>query len=242
MELKSIFILIVDISGYTRFIKKHRLALLHAEKIVGDLMEAILDKVEAPVVAHEILGDAISLYAEDTDEPGMADSIYRQTLLYFDSFREKEAFLVSDCQVCSCPACDEIGKLKLKAFLHCGEVAFTKVRDIQKISGENVILSHRLLKNSIKSNEYILMTQDFTSRCNDLNIQDEGIVKLTEHCDGIGPVKVAVKNFEKKRATSPKLTVSQKMSRKLSWMAYTIPRMMFGRLYPRKREFRNLPG
>ena len=131
MELKSIFIIIVDISGYTRFIKKHRVALLHAEKIIGDLMESILDIVEMPVVAHEILGDAVSLYAVDSGSSGLADELYNQTTSYFKSFRKKEALLLSDCQVCDCEACDDIGKLKLKAILHYGQVAFTKVKKMQ---------------------------------------------------------------------------------------------------------------
>ena len=205
MELKSIFILIVDISGYTRFIKKHRISLLHAEKIIGELMEAVLDKVETPVVAHEILGDAVSLYAEDSGEPGMADAIYRQTLQYFASFRDKEAMLVSDCQVCDCSACIEVGKLKLKAILHVGEAAFTKVRDIQKISGETVILAHRLLKNTIPSDEYILMTRTFADRCRTLLGGEEALVPHTEDCEGIGPVEVLVKNYEEQQLTPVKL-------------------------------------
>jgi len=241
MELKSIFILIVDISGYTRFIKKHKVALLHAEKIVGDLMEAVLDRVQAPVVAHEILGDAVSLYAEDRGDPRTADQIYEQTLQYFDSFREKEAALISDCQVCSCEACEDIGKLKLKAIMHHGEAAFTMVRDIRKISGENVILAHRLLKNSIESNEYILMTQDFANRCDDMDSENEGFVHLTEHCEGIGPVKIAVKNFEPFDPVPKPFSRMQKMKNLFSLFVYTTPRLMFGSMIPKSGQFRNLP-
>ena len=58
MGIKPLFIIIVDISGYTNFIRMHKVSLLHAEKIIGELMECMLDEVESPVVAHEILGDA----------------------------------------------------------------------------------------------------------------------------------------------------------------------------------------
>jgi len=242
MELKSIFIIIVDISGYTRFIKKHRVALLHAEKIIDDLMESILDTVQMPVVAHEILGDALSLYAKDSGSPGLADEIYNQTLNYFQTFREKEASLISDCQVCNCEACGKIGKLKLKAILHFGQVAFTKVKDIQKISGENVILSHRLLKNSVPSDEYILMTSAFAEKCQSLSYENNGFEQHTENCEGIGPVQVVVKSFKEKTMTAADLNLLHKLYRFLSLSTYTMFRMTIGRIFSMNRpEYRNLP-
>ena len=68
--VKPLFIILVDISGYTNFIRMHKVSLLHAEKIIGELMECMLDEVELPVVAHEVLGDAISLYALNDGTPG----------------------------------------------------------------------------------------------------------------------------------------------------------------------------
>ena len=67
------FIILFDISGYTNFIRMHKVSLLHAEKIIGELMESFLDAVEAPVIAHEILGDAISLFALDDGSSNLAD-------------------------------------------------------------------------------------------------------------------------------------------------------------------------
>jgi hypothetical protein len=54
-----------------------------------------------------------------------------------------------------------VGKLKLKAILHHGEAAFNKVRQFVKIGGEDVILAHRLLKNSVPGHEYVLLSQAF---------------------------------------------------------------------------------
>ena len=41
--------------------------------------------------------------------------------------------------------------------------AFTiqKIRNFEELVGEDVILTHRMLKNSIKSNEYWLVTKSF---------------------------------------------------------------------------------
>jgi hypothetical protein len=235
MEIRRIYIILVDISGYTRFIRFHKVSLLHAEKIVGELMESILAQVKEPVIAHEILGDAISLYAIDDGAPGQADRIYHDLNLYFSAFREREASLISACGLCKCDACKQVGQLKLKAILHKGEAAFTMVHNTRKISGEDVIISHRLLKNSIQSNEYILMTRAFADQCEMLD--SSSLIKSVEHCDGIGDVQVLVRDFEGEFQPAP-VSVSKKLRDFLM-----IEGDMIRRLFrPGKYTFRNLPN
>ena len=48
------------------------------KKIIGELMESMIAEVESPIVVHEILGDAISLYAIDDGSPDLANKIYIQ--------------------------------------------------------------------------------------------------------------------------------------------------------------------
>jgi hypothetical protein len=236
MSIKPLFIILVDISGYTNFIRLHKMSLLHAEKIIGELMECMLDEVEAPVVAHEILGDAISLYAIDDGSPDLANSIYKQLEKYFSAFRTREAYLLRECGYCICDACNTVGKLNLKAILHSGEAAFTKVRDIQKISGEDVITAHRLLKNSIASNEYILVTNSFLDRCNSFDKTD--FVKHVENCEGLGPVHGMVRNFESVEAVREPVSSWNKFKFLLK-----MERHMFARLFGKaKLEYRNLPS
>ena len=232
--VKPLFIILVDISGYTNFIRMHKVSLLHAEKIIGELMECMLDEVELPVVAHEILGDAISLYAIDDGSPDLADSIYLQLEKYFLAFRKREAYLLRECGYCICDACNKIGELKLKAILHSGKAAFTKVRDIQKISGEDVITAHRLLKNSIQSDEYILVTNSFLERCQSFEKTD--FENHVEHCDGVGPVHGLVKNFESVEAVKEAVSSWKKFK-----FLMKVERHMIVRLFGKKKlEFRNL--
>jgi len=234
MEIKQIFIILVDISGYTRFIRYHKVSLLHAEKIVGELMESILAKVREPVIAHEILGDAISLYAVDDGTPGQADNIYRDLDTYFSAFREREASLISACGLCKCDACKQVGQLKLKAILHRGEAAFTTVHHTRKISGEDVIISHRLLKNSITSREYILMTRAFANSCAALD--ETTLTPSTEHCEGIGDVDVFVRDFE---GEFQRPRVSR--FRQLRDFFMIEGDMIMRSFRPAKYEFRNIP-
>ena len=232
--IKPLFVILVDISGYTNFIRMHKMSLLHAEKIIGELMECMLDEVDSPVVAHEILGDAISLYALDDGSGNLADKIYLQLENYFAAFRSREAYLLRECGICLCDACNKVSELKLKAILHWGKAAFTKVHDIQKISGEDIITSHRLLKNKIPSDEYIIVTNSFLDRCQSFDRSD--FSKHVEHYDSLDPVHMMVKNFEPVKAAS---TVSP-------WSKFKFfmktEKYMLSRLFGKPSvEFRNLP-
>lgn len=236
MSVRPLFIILVDISGYTNFIRLHKMSLLHAEKIIGELMECMLDEVKPPVIAHEILGDAISLYALDDGSGQAADEIYEQLGNYFQAFRDREAYLLRECGFCVCGACRSVGELKLKAILHAGEAAFTKVRDIQKISGEDVITAHRLLKNSISSKEYILATGSYFKRLSK-SVDTEEFAVHKEHYEGIGPLEVHVKSFEALETDKPAVSRWKKLRFLLK-----IERYMVARLFGKKRpEFRNLP-
>ena len=221
-HIRPIFIMIVDISGYTRFIQYHKISLLHAEKIIAELMESILKEVEVPVIAHEILGDAITFYAVDEGTPDQGDRIYHQLNRYFIAFREREANLISECSLCRCDACKTVGKLRLKAILHVGKAAFTQVAGIQKISGEDVIISHRLLKNNVQSREYILMTQDFIDRS--LYLDESAFQSHIESYGDIGQLKLWVHNMDREDLPMGKQTTWEKWKGFLAIEGYTIKR------------------
>lgn len=192
MEIKRVALVLVDISGYTNFMRMHTTSLLHAEIIITELLEAVLDQAEYPLTLSKLEGDAAFLYAI-LDENGQArlaaEDILQQVRAFFDAFRAKERSLIA-CDTCSCEACNNIGQLKLKAFLHTGQAVIKRIRQFEELGGEAAILIHRLLKNSISSNEYILMTSDFYSLSN-------GLAELSpetrlEFSDGIGEVAVKV--------------------------------------------------
>jgi hypothetical protein len=190
MEQRPVFLILIDISGYTRFTRLHRLSAMHAEKIISDLLESIISRASLPLVVHEVLGDSVNFYAFAGEGRVTALEIRRQLGTIFDAFRLREGELISDCSLCVCQACQNVGKLHLKAVLHHGEAVFSTISGFRKVAGEDVILAHRLLKNSVPEKEYVLETEAF----HQIAGGPEGIHQelRTEQYEDIGQVRVRV--------------------------------------------------
>ena len=89
VEQFSGYVVIVDISGYTEFVRMHRTAMVHAEQIVTDLMESVLDVQGPPLVLDKLMGDAATFYAVDSGEAA-ADAIAGQVVRFFEAFNQLE--------------------------------------------------------------------------------------------------------------------------------------------------------
>ncbi|MBF8285780.1 MAG: hypothetical protein HW378_4695, partial [Anaerolineales bacterium] len=192
MEVKQVVMVLADISGYTRFLTAHTVSLLHAEVIIADLLEAVIDHTEHPLTLSKLEGDAAFLYVTleaGGDARAAAQDVLRQVAAFIDAFKARERELIA-CNVCSCEACLDIGQLKLKAFLHVGQTAIKKIRQFEELGGEDAIVIHRLLKNSIPAKEYIVMTEAFYELSGGL--AERTPEARTEECEGIGPVAIRV--------------------------------------------------
>lgn len=163
MESKNVALVIVDISGYTQFIRSHKLSAVHAEEIIFDLIEAVIDHAAYPLTLNKLEGDAAFLYAEMNNEnqAEVARDVLKQAREFFTVFYERARALSTERADCGCDACQRILELRIKVVLHAGEAVFRTIRQSEEMAGEDVILVHHLLKNSIPSNEYILMTEVF---------------------------------------------------------------------------------
>jgi hypothetical protein len=74
--------------------------------------------------------------------------------------------------------------------MHLSEIAIEPIGAFEKLFGLDVILVHRLLKNSIPSREYVLVTDALRSRAGDFHqLHPE---KWEENCEGIGKVDTFV--------------------------------------------------
>lgn len=158
MSQKNALIFIPDISGFTRFVNSTEID--HSQHIIEELLEVLLQSNEMDLKVSEIEGDAVLFYrfgeAPDPEE------IAWQSKVFFLSFHNYLKQIEKD-SVCQCGACSTASKLTLKFFLHYGEIGISQIREHTKIVGKNVILIHRLMKNNIESEEYLLMSEAYTT-------------------------------------------------------------------------------
>src|SRR5678815_1130543 len=150
---ESATILILDISGYTEFLTKTEL--VHSSHIINELLEAILAANDNDFVLSEVEGDALLLYRKGT--PIEADALVRQCVGMFESFHKQIKIIERD-SLCQCGACKTASNLSLKFIAHHGTVQEIRVMQFTKCSGLDMVVAHRLLKNRIPSDEYILVT------------------------------------------------------------------------------------
>lgn len=163
MRLTHAVLVLADISGYTDFITNREVSLLHAEQIITDLLESMIDRTEHPLILNKLEGDAAFLYAESGPEQAatVRDALMQVQML-FTAFDERLGKIRLERAHCNCDACANVSNLKLKAFTHCGEIAIKQVRQFEELAGEEVILIHRLMKNHLAEREYVLLTEAIT--------------------------------------------------------------------------------
>lgn len=198
MEAKKAAIVLVDISGYTHFIRAEKTSAIHAEEIIFELLEAVVANAQHPIVFNKLEGDAALLFAETADnDTGLALNITRQVEAFFDVFYQRANQLASERAECNCNACQRVLDLRIKVFVHHGDVVFRQFRQSLELAGEDVIITHRLTKNSIPSSEYILMTEAFFRLAG--NFPDVYMENFEEHFDDVGTItgKVLYRNAGK---------------------------------------------
>lgn len=191
--MESVVLIIADISGYTRFMTKTKMSLAHAQAIITELLQSILHEIEIPLHVVEIEGDAVFFYG--IEEPGVygwEETIAltsRKLLIFFASFYQRLKQLQRS-NMCHCNACRRVADLRLKLIVHVGEAVFYHIANFSKLSGPDVILVHRLLKNSIRGSEYLLMTESTYEAMR--QHQAFEVEKTTETYDELGHVTVYV--------------------------------------------------
>lgn len=160
-RLNRLMIVLADISGYTDLMVANQTAAVHGQIVVSMLIESILKEVDIPLQLQEIEGDAVFLYAEhpgsESQWQEVCDHVGRKLPRFFEAFAEA-AIAAEESTICRCAVCQN-KELRLKIVVHSGEAVFHSIRGRAQISGVDVIQAHRLLKNSIPSNEYILLTE-----------------------------------------------------------------------------------
>jgi len=191
VERKVIFF-IADISGYTRFIFSNDKEVAHSQLIIRELITTLLDEVKLPLHLIRLEGDAVFLYALKDDPElswkRLSRSLVVNLLNFFGVFANKISELTVH-KICTCNACNNIERLRLKVVVHSGRAAFYQINEHQELTGADAIIVHRLLKNSVKADEYVLLTEP---AYNDLVLPEGRLEEGEETYDEIGTLKTYI--------------------------------------------------
>ena len=180
-------LLIADIGGYTEYMSTHRMSLAHAEVNTARMLDRMIEAARGFDLV-EIEGDAAFLSRRptrrdpdptvDRDPRRSRSRCIRPSISSASTSRRTSA---------RAAGCKEAGNLKLKFVAHVGEVATQSIRGHTKLVGIDVILVHRLLKNSVSIPEYVLVSEE-------LYHVDEAslptpVHEITPELEGIGEVR-----------------------------------------------------
>lgn len=188
---ESEFLLVIaDISGYTRFMLTTHTARVHAHGIIADLIAAVIAEVEIPLEVNKLEGDAIFMIA-GRPASGWGDCgrrIGAKLPAFVAAFDRRLTDLASS-NICACIACEQMVKLRLKVIGHHGTALRTLVAGFDELSGVDVIVVHRLLKNTVAAAEYILLTEPALSVLE----PDGEFVAHAERYDDVGEIRAGLR-------------------------------------------------
>jgi uncharacterized protein YndB with AHSA1/START domain len=139
------YLLLADISGYTAFLVGTELE--HANAIVHELTTLIRARLSPPMRFVKLEGDAVLCHAGEAafaDGERLVELIESCYLAFSDRLLDMERGTT-----CRCAACAAIGSLDLKFVAHFGTYMVDADGDREDLAGPDVILVHRLLKNTV---------------------------------------------------------------------------------------------
>jgi hypothetical protein len=192
-------ILIPDISGFTEFMTNTEL--LHGTYAINELINAIVAAVEDEYEVAEIEGDAV-LLVRGGPAPSQQE-ILDICLKIFNAFHFTRK-MMQNITICPCKACQDFINLSLKFVVHHGPLADIRVGKFVKHSGPEMIVAHRLLKNSINSDEYLLMTEKVIANASPLlAANDLEWISASDEYASIGKIAYRFTLLESARSKTP---------------------------------------
>lgn len=203
---------IPDISGYTQFIQSTEIE--HSQHVIAELLEVLLEANIEGLQLAEIEGDALFFYKEG--EIPSQERLLAQIERMYKAFYSHLKLLETN-RICPCNACATAPNLQLKIIAHAGELQFLEVKQNRKPFGKAVIETHRLLKNSVEEDNYVLLSKTLSNQIwlnADYKSKLYNFKELNDEYDGETIVYyyslIDVENLEIKNPNTPKqVTLNQ---------------------------------
>jgi hypothetical protein len=155
------YLLLADISGYTEFLTGTELE--HAHEIIRELTSLIRERLAPPMRFVKLEGDAVFCYADAATFREGERLVELIEACYFDF--SNRLLDMTRATTCRCNACGAIDSLGLKFIAHYGSFVIERDDGREDLAGPDVILAHRLLKNTITDSGGPQAYAFFTGSC-----------------------------------------------------------------------------
>jgi hypothetical protein len=163
-DVRSGYLVLADISGYTKFLAGTELE--HAHGILSELTAHIRGALAPPLRFVKLEGDCVFCYAPE-DAFGSAERVVELVEVCYLEFSDR-LLDMERATKCTCAACASIRTLDLKFIVHSGSFVVARDGGAEDLTGRDVILAHRLLKNTVAEDTgaraYALFTDAFLAR------------------------------------------------------------------------------
>lgn len=160
-EDRETLLILCDISGYTHFMASSGHSRSHSYVVVTELMRAVLKEIRSPLQVSKLEGDALFLYGwwprNERGDAALGCHAQETVSRLFAAFSSRRAWLAA-ANICPCEACCNVERLELKVIVHSGRAAAQRIGKFHELAGVDVIMAHRLLKNSVDLSSYVLLT------------------------------------------------------------------------------------
>lgn len=155
-DTQPALIFIPDISGFTKFVNEA--GIQQSRTLIADLLEIIIEANILDMELSEIQGDAVLFYR--LGPPPTVQEVVNQCKQIFLDFQNYLRIVERD-RGSTLSQSLAGSNLTLKVVVHYGRLSVTMIRNHAKLMGKDVIIAHRLLKNDIEGNEYVLLSEGF---------------------------------------------------------------------------------
>jgi hypothetical protein len=180
-----------DISGYTEFLTGSELE--HAHQALQNLFDVQLKNINFPLKISGFRGDAIFIYTPEAcfvNPQSFIEMLEKLYIVFSDTNRQMQFNTT-----CPCRACQNIKYLDLKMCVHYGEYLIQRLGDREELLGSDVIVPHRMLKNSVIEKTGVKAYALFTEAAADmlrLSELSQPLVPHTESYEHLGELNMFV--------------------------------------------------
>ena len=187
-QVSTGYLVLADISGYTKYLTGVELE--HSHDILADLLGLVAETMCPPLQFAKLEGDAVFCFQHDRDALDASALLASLEETYLAFARRRRTVALSSS--CACDACRRVPDLDLKLIAHRGSFVEHEVAGSRELLGLDVVLAHRLLKNTVAEAHDVRGYALLTEACAAGGPPPARLTPHLEHYDEVGEVRCGV--------------------------------------------------